>query len=316
MRKISRAEEFQPWVNYRTAASVELPAGHSAADVIRHDKGHDDWHAMHGDGPCKSEADCARMRKNYKDDEDKNVHHAKKEEGGEKSFKPPKGVQSAARHALQLIEDGKAGDGFTSVGRGRAHQLANGESVSLAVIKKMHSYFARHAVDKKGKDWDNNSPGKVAWLAWGGDAGRAWANGIMRDHGDKDNESKKKEGSVVTAEAYPDKSHYLKPVHKLVEENKDSVDWHEQRGQSDEAEKHKKLISDLKVVEHDINGMKSVGTTSFKKRYASEKTANQYVKKQGDKWVVLNKEGKVLSHHDSKEKADASFSAMMANKHG
>jgi|CryBogDrversion2_4_1035264.scaffolds.fasta_scaffold03893_2 hypothetical protein len=55
---------------------------------------------------------------------------------------------------------------------------------------------------------------------------------------------------------------------------------------------------------------------SFNERYAAEKTANQYVKQQGDKWVVLNKEGDVLSHHDSKEKADASFSAMMANKHG
>lgn len=56
---------------------------------------------------------------------------------------------------------------------------------------------------------------------------------------------------------------------------------------------------------------------SFNERYASEKTANQYIKKQGEKWVILQKgTGKVLSHHDSKEKAEESFAAMMAHKHG
>jgi RNA polymerase subunit RPABC4/transcription elongation factor Spt4 len=47
----------------------------------------------------------------------------------------------------------------------------------------MHSYFARHEVDKKGKDWDNQSSpsaGRIAWLGWGGDAGRSWVNGIMK----------------------------------------------------------------------------------------------------------------------------------------
>jgi len=43
----------------------------------------------------------------------------------------------------------------------------------------------------------------------------------------------------------------------------------------------------------------------------------KYIKKQGDSWVITQKgTGKVLSHHDSKEKAIESFKAMMANKHG
>ena len=120
-----------------------------------------------------------------------NLRYAKDKEESSKGFKPPAAVQSAARHALKLIEEGKAGDGFTSVGRGRAHQLANGETVSLSVVKRMHSYFSRHGVDKKGKDWDNDSPGKVAWLAWGGDAGKSWAAGIVKKHGGGD--SKKDE---------------------------------------------------------------------------------------------------------------------------
>ena len=50
-------------------AAGELSKGidESLADILRHDKGHDDWHAMHGDPPCKSEADCARMRAKYKE---------------------------------------------------------------------------------------------------------------------------------------------------------------------------------------------------------------------------------------------------------
>jgi hypothetical protein len=98
------------------------------------------------------------------------------------TFTPPDAVRSAARRALKLIEAGHAGSGFTAVGRGRASDLAAGRSVSLDTIKRMHSYFARHEVDKQGKDWSNTespSPGKVAWLAWGGDPGKAWAGSIV-----------------------------------------------------------------------------------------------------------------------------------------
>jgi len=101
-----------------------------------------------------------------------------------KTFTPPEGVQSAARKALKWIEEGHAGGGFTSVGRGRAHQLAKGEALSLSTVKRMHSYLSRHEVDKKGKDWDKPSAGKVAWYAWGGDAGKSWAAGIVSKHGD------------------------------------------------------------------------------------------------------------------------------------
>ena len=44
---------------------------------------------------------------------------------------------------------------------------------------------------------------------------------------------------------------------------------------------------------------------------------NQYIEKRGDQWVILQKgTGKVLSHHDSEEKANESFAAMEMNKHG
>jgi len=49
----------------------------------------------------------------------------------------------------------------------------------------MVSYFARHEVDKKGQGWNSGeegypSAGRIAWLLWGGDAGKAWANSESR----------------------------------------------------------------------------------------------------------------------------------------
>lgn len=43
---------------------------------------------------------------------------------------------------------------------------------------------------------------------------------------------------------------------------------------------------------------------------------NQYIHKQGEQWVVVDKQGKVLSHHDTREKAEESFRAMEMHKHG
>jgi len=34
-------------------------------DVMRHDQGHDDWHAMYGDAPCTSDQDCAEKSMHY-----------------------------------------------------------------------------------------------------------------------------------------------------------------------------------------------------------------------------------------------------------
>jgi hypothetical protein len=92
-------------------------------------------------------------------------------------------MQSAARRAIKLKEQGKAKGAGTAVGWTRAGQLARGETLSLSTVKRMYSYFSRHEVDKKGKDWDNAenpSNGKIMWLAWGGDAGFSWSRKITQ----------------------------------------------------------------------------------------------------------------------------------------
>jgi hypothetical protein len=99
------------------------------------------------------------------------------------SYSPPEGVRNAAKRALKWIADGKAGDGFTSVGRRRASQLASGKAVTRDTVARMKSYFARHEVDKKAKGFNAGetgypSAGRVAWDAWGGNAGKSWVNGI------------------------------------------------------------------------------------------------------------------------------------------
>lgn len=97
-----------------------------------------------------------------------------------KTHIPPKGVAEAAKRALKWIDEGKAGQGFTAVGKARANQLAKREPVSEDTIKRMRSYFARHEPDKQAEGFKQGekgfpTPGRVAWDAWGGDAGETWA---------------------------------------------------------------------------------------------------------------------------------------------
>lgn len=94
-------------------------------------------------------------------------------------FKPTLKMASAARRGLRLRQ--KFGRGGTDVGVRRAHQLVNREDLDAVDVKSMHSFFARHEVDKQTKshEWNSNSDpsaGFIAWLLWGGDDGKAWAD--------------------------------------------------------------------------------------------------------------------------------------------
>ena len=102
------------------------------------------------------------------------------------SFKPPQGVQNAAKRSLELRRSvSPSRRGGTAVGIARARQLSSGSSVSLETIKRMVSFFARHEVDKKAKGFRKGekgypSRGKIAWELWGGDAGKRWADSIWK----------------------------------------------------------------------------------------------------------------------------------------
>jgi len=107
-------------------------------------------------------------------------------------FVPPKGAQENAKRGLELRRE--FGRGGTAVGVARARDISNGKSLPLETINRMVSYFARHEVDKKGENWgnaSNPSRGYIAWLLWGGDAGKTWADSIAE-------REKKKDKSMTT----------------------------------------------------------------------------------------------------------------------
>jgi len=124
------------------------------------------------------------------------------------SFSPPAQVRSNAARSLELRK--KHNRGMTAVGVARARDLSNGKNISADTIKRMHSYFARHEVDKKGKDWanaSNPSAGYIAWLGWGGDAGRSWVNGIIKKLDAKESQ----ETNMASTKAATIRGIFLKP---------------------------------------------------------------------------------------------------------
>ena len=100
------------------------------------------------------------------------------------SFTPPAEVRANAKRGLELRRE--HGRGGTEVGVARARDLSNGKALPLETINRMSSYFARHEVDKQGEGWGKDSAGYIAWLLWGGDAGRAWVKSILNNEDKKD----------------------------------------------------------------------------------------------------------------------------------
>lgn len=95
-------------------------------------------------------------------------------------FQPPKSVANEAEKGLKLRDEFDRGG--TDVGVARARDLKNRKSLSPDTIERMVSYFARHEVDRKADkfgDDEDPSAGYVAWLLWGGDAGRDWCEKVQ-----------------------------------------------------------------------------------------------------------------------------------------
>jgi Hypervirulence associated proteins TUDOR domain len=122
------------------------------------------------------------------DEEDERYGRHRNEMHKADSYTPTSGMKSAAARAIRWKEEGKATGAGTPVGWGRARDIVAGRSMSLSVVKRMYSFFSRHEVDKKGKDFyntSNPSNGRIMWDAWGGDAGYSWSRGIVNRMKDK-----------------------------------------------------------------------------------------------------------------------------------
>lgn len=112
---------------------------------------------------------------------------------------PPAAVRQAAKQGLKLRQRNEQrkelpkGDpdrlaasaslGGLEIGVQRAAQLASGEPMAPRDIRRMARYFARKASDPKRPgfgDTQRPTPAYVSWLLWGGDAGRAWAERMVK----------------------------------------------------------------------------------------------------------------------------------------
>ena len=67
---------------------------------------------------------------------------------------PPSDVAEAAAKGLELR--GRFNRGGTDVGVARARDLKNRRALSDETIKRMASYFARHKVDKRAKNFGDD----------------------------------------------------------------------------------------------------------------------------------------------------------------
>ena len=103
-----------------------------------------------------------------------------KVEGVEIDLTPTAGMKEEAQRYRDWKADGKAGG--TEVAARRATQILSGDELSADTVLQMNSFFARHEVDKQGEGFSPGedgypSAGRVAWAAWGGDAGMRWSSG-------------------------------------------------------------------------------------------------------------------------------------------
>lgn len=99
------------------------------------------------------------------------------------NFKPPAGVRSACARGIALREEGFGGDGLQPETVAWARRLSAGERVSPEKARKMNAWFARHGAspeENRARREDKTSPAWVAWLLWGGDAGRSWSARLVR----------------------------------------------------------------------------------------------------------------------------------------
>lgn len=112
---------------------------------------------------------------------------------GHINFKPPQSVSSAAVRGLMLrreqSQSQKAGlDAKQAAAQGigsgvqRASNLKNRSTMDPSTVKRMKAYFDRHASNYQldaGKS-PKEDKGYVAGLLWGGEAGKSWANKVVR----------------------------------------------------------------------------------------------------------------------------------------
>lgn len=138
-----------------------------------------------------------------------------KYKGEDIDLKPTEAMAKEAQKGLDWRKE--FGRGGTEVGVARARQLVNRQEVSAETVRRMHSYFSRHEVDKEAEGFSPGedgypSAGRIAWGLWGGDVGQSWARNKDRQL-DKIDE----EATRAIEDEFPDKT--ITALENKVEEH-------------------------------------------------------------------------------------------------
>lgn len=97
--------------------------------------------------------------------------------------KVPQAVRDAAMKGVRLSYANNYG-AWDFIGIARAIQLATQRGIPDKSMSRMRSYFSRHRKDKQSSgfgDDSNPSKGYMAWLNWGGEAGKQWVDGARNN---------------------------------------------------------------------------------------------------------------------------------------
>jgi HK97 family phage portal protein len=98
------------------------------------------------------------------------------------SLNVPAAVKAEAKRGLDWRAEFNRG----GIGPGQVTaRMLTGNKMTIARVRKMRAFLARHEVDKQGEGFKPGqdgfpSAGRIAWALWGGDPGVAWSNKIMR----------------------------------------------------------------------------------------------------------------------------------------
>jgi len=98
-------------------------------------------------------------------------------------MKPNDSMAGEAEKGLEWREE--YGRGGTEVGVARARDISNRRELSASTVRRMHSFFSRHEVNKQAEGFSPGeegypSAGRIAWALWGGDPGQSWARRIVQ----------------------------------------------------------------------------------------------------------------------------------------
>lgn len=189
-RSIKRLEETRAWLEENEVPNDELYLSNFPAGAGLQFKRDRISHILNDHGVVvEAIENDAEVRDAYKEAGAQNVHGpediAKNYAAADYSginLNVPSAVQAEAKRGLKWREE--FGRGGIGPGQATARMLI-GNQMTIARVRKMRAFLARHEVDKQGEGFSPGqtgypSAGRIAWALWGGDSGQSWSGKIMR----------------------------------------------------------------------------------------------------------------------------------------